>query len=281
MIANVMTAIIQRGLEMIRKCFTVNPNRTKEEIASYESLLAKGIYQGVEIFYPYKKSPADREIYKEAIASYLKYQPEMVIHLPHGVDGNIATKQDLEQRMNWIKDAIKFASFFGIKKATLHPGFCDGTLERSEAIHLAAKNIKALCRYATTFGITIMLENLIGDAELMRTANEYFELKELINEPNLKFIFDVAHFHTSKFFHQTSDILAFVDRVKDDLYHVHISDNDGKRDMHAAIGVGNIDFKTYFAKLVAIGYQGLYSSEVLFNSADDLLATAIAMDQQK
>ena len=51
--------------------------------------------------------------------------------------------------------------------------------------------------------------------------------------------------------------------------------------MHAAIGVGNIDFKTYFAKLAAIGYQGLYSSEVLFNSADDLLATAIAMDQQK
>ena len=39
----------------MRKCFTVNPNRTKEEIAAYEVLLKNNIYQGVEIFYPYKK----------------------------------------------------------------------------------------------------------------------------------------------------------------------------------------------------------------------------------
>ena len=50
---------------MIRKCFTVNPNRTKEEINSYEVLLEKGIYVGVEIFYPYQKSLEHIEMYKE------------------------------------------------------------------------------------------------------------------------------------------------------------------------------------------------------------------------
>ena len=275
-----MTAIIQRGLEMIRKCFTVNPNRTKEEIASYEEMLSSGVYQGVEIFYPYRKKIEDIKTYQEAIMSYLKYNPEMVCHLPYGVDGNLATYQNLEQALMWIKDAIKFASLFGVKKATLHPGFCDGTLDRSDAIRLCAQNIKALCQYAKGFNIIIMLENLIGEQELMRTPEEYFELKALVGEDNLKMIFDVAHFHASKFCQQTQDILDFVEQVKDDLYHLHISDNDGTRDMHAAIGVGIIDFKAYFKKLKEVGYEGLYSSEVLFNSPADLLSTAQSMDQQ-
>ena len=265
----------------MRKCFTVNPNRTKEEIASYEVLLKDDIYQGVEIFYPYKKDAKTIEEYKAAIFSYLKYKPEMVCHLPYGVDGNLATYQNLEQALVWIKDALLFASYFGVQKATLHPGFCDGTLERSEAIKLCASNVKALCQYAKTLGITIMLENLIGEAELMRTADEYFELKAMVDEDNLKMIFDVAHFHASAFCHNTQDILAFVDKVKDELYHLHISDNDGKRDMHAGIGVGNIDFRAYFRKLDEIGYHGLYSSEVLFNTVDDLMFTARAMDEQK
>ena len=38
----------------MRKCFTINPNRSVEEIKSYEENLVKtNIYQGCEIFYPY------------------------------------------------------------------------------------------------------------------------------------------------------------------------------------------------------------------------------------
>ena len=76
-------------------------------------------------------------------------------------------------------------------------------------------------------------------------------------------------------------ILDFVEKTKEDLYHLHISDNDGNRDMHAAIGVGNIDFKTYFKKLDEVGYKGLFSSEVLYNTSNDLENTAKSFDNQK
>ena len=265
---------------MIRKCFTINPNRTKEEIESYKSLLEKGIYVGVEIFYPYNKDEEGINTYINAVKEYEKIKGvEFVCHLPHGKVNSLATYENIDMIMDRYKKAIDFSSIFGIKKLTLHPGEEDGTLSRNEAIKVAAKHIKELCNYAKKYDMTIMLENLIGDKELMRTPEEYFELKELINEPNLKFIFDLAHYHASKFDDGNSqNIINFVQKIKDDLYHVHISDNDGISDMHAGIGVGNIDYKTYFLELQKIGYTGLYSSEVLFNSADDLLKTARDMD---
>lgn len=267
---------------MIRKCYTINPNRTKEEIKNYQFLLEKGIYQGVEIFYPYRKTLEEIETYKNAILEYKKINNvEFVCHLPYGNDSNLATLKDIDEIMDRFRRAIDFANAFGVKKLTLHPGFHDFTVDRTKAIKLAAEHIKQLCQYASQYNMYIMLENLISDNELMRTTDEYFELKDLISEKNLKFIFDVAHFHCSKFCSNTNDIITFLHAVKDDLMHLHISDNDGTKDMHARIGVGIIDFNTYFNELERIGYKGLYSSEVLFNSADDLLQTAIDMDNAK
>ena len=266
---------------MIRKCYTINPNRTKEEIQSYKELLLSKEYVGVEIFYPYRKTKEEIEIYKNAVLEYQSIENvEYVCHLPYGPDSNLATFLNIDEIMLRFKNAIDFASNFNVKKLTLHPGFNDSTLSRSDAIKTAATHIKELCRYARKYEMIVMLENLIGDTELMRTPEEYFELKNLIQEDNLKFIFDAAHYHASKFCNNTSQIVEFLHAVKDDLMHLHISDNDGTRDMHARIGLGTIDYSMYFKELQKVGYTGLYSSEVLFNSVSDLRQTAIDMDNE-
>ena len=264
---------------MIRKCLTINPNRNKEEIRSYQELLINKIYSGVEIFFPYQKSIEEREIYISSVKEYLNIKDlEMVCHLPYGADNNLASLKNIDIIMKRYKEAIDFAHLFNIQKLTLHPGFNDETMERNKAILLASKNIKELCQYAKKYGMYIMLENLISESELMRTPEEYFELKTLVNEDNLGIIFDVAHYYASNYCRNIDDIKRFINMVKDDLMHLHISDNDGKRDMHARIGVGTIDFKEYFKELQKIGYKGLYSSEVLFNTVDDLKNTACDMD---
>ena len=59
----------------MRKCFTINPNRSVEEIKSYEENLVKtNIYQGCEIFYPYLKNVQERKAYKDAVKSLMKYE---------------------------------------------------------------------------------------------------------------------------------------------------------------------------------------------------------------
>ena len=67
--------------------------------------------------------------------------------------------------------------------------------------------------------------------------------------------------------------------TKDDLMHLHISDNDGTRDKHARIGTGTIDYQLFFDTLNSIGYDGLCSSEVLFNTVEDLKQTACDVRQ--
>lgn len=262
---------------MIRKCFTVNPHRTIEEINSYEVLLKEGIYQGVEIFFPYQKTKEQQEIYLNGIKSYLKYNPEMVCHLPYGKASNLASYENLEEIMQRFYDAIDFASLVGCKKLTLHPGEWDKTISKEEAEQLMISNIKKLCIYAAKYDMVVMLENLIGDIEFMKTPEDYFLYKKMINEPNLKMIFDVAHYYTAHI-QEEKDIIGFITLVKDDLYHLHISDNDGTRDAHGPIGTGTIDFKTYFKALKELNYEGLYSSEVLFNTHIDLRNTAKNMD---
>ena len=261
---------------MIRKCFTVNPNRTKDEIQDYEKCLKSGVFHGCEFFYPYNKDEEHKKTYIDSLKKYLKYDCEFVCHLPYGKLNNLATYQNLEEVMQRFYDAIDFASNLPTIKLTLHPGELDGTLSKVDAINLSCLNIKKLCQHAAKYNMIIMLENLIGTHELMKTPEEYFEIKEKINEPNLKFIFDVAHYHTSH--QENKNINLFVEKVKEDLMHLHISDNNGLTDMHAKIGKGNIDFYSYFKKLEEIGYNGLYSSEILFNTSDELFENANAFD---
>lgn len=265
---------------MIRKCFTVNPNRKKEQILDYEKMLKEKIYVGCEFFYPYNKTKEEQQEYLQNISSYLKYNCEFVCHLPYGKDNNLATNDNLDVVMDRMCQAIDYASNLPVTKLTLHPGELDGTLSKEEAVCLASRNIKKLCKYASKYNMIIMLENLVGAHELMKTPEEYFELKLLIDEPNLKFIFDVAHYYASnQEVNYKKDIIQFVETVKDDLYHLHISDNDGTRDQHARIGLGTIDFNKYFKKLESIKYEGLYSSEILFNTADDLRINALLFDK--
>ena len=263
----------------MKKCFTVNPNRTVDEILSYEILLKNNIYQGVEIFYPYNKTKEEQEEFKKALKTYLKYDVEFICHLPYGILNNPASYINLDETMDRFFKAIDFSNEFGVKKLTLHPG-CVNELSRNDAIILASQNIKKICQYARKYGMMVMLENLIGEQELMRLPQEYFELKKLVDESNLKFIFDVAHFHASKFDDgKSQNIIHYVEQIKDDLYHLHLCDNLGERDTHSRIGTGNIDFETYFKYLKEIGYSSTASSEVLFNTVDDLIQTAKDIDK--
>lgn len=255
----------------MRKCFTVNPNRTLDNIKDYEQLLKEKIYVGCEFFYPFDKTIEEQEIYINGIKRYLKYDCEFVCHLPYGKNNNLASYNNIDIIMQRFYDAIDFASNLPVKKLTLHPGELDNTLSKTEAIKFSCHNIKKLCQYAKKYNMIIMLENLVGANELMKTPEEFYEMKNLINESNLRFIFDVAHYHASvQNEGYQKNINEFVEKVKNDLYHLHISDNNGLCDQHKEIGGGNIDFYKYFLKLNEIGYNGLYSSEMLFNISSDL-----------
>lgn len=264
---------------MIRKCFTINPARTIDDIKSYEDKLIKTkIFDGCEIFYPYLASHEQYENYIQGVKSYLKYPNfEIVCHLPYGRENNLASYHNLDVILERLYKAIDFASMFNVKKLTLHPGELDGSLSREEATKLSIENVKKLSNYAKKYGMTIMIENLVGNQELCLTKEEMKTYLDSFDNHEVKLIFDCGHCNVTNGV-KKSPINEFVIYLKDYLYHLHISDNNGQTDQHQKIGTGNIDFKSYLQTLKDLNYKGLYSFEVLFNDYRDLMNTANQLD---
>lgn len=262
----------------MRKCFTINPFRSKEDINSYEEKLVKTkLFSGCEIFYPYNTSLEQAKMYEEEILKYTRYDNfEIVLHMPYGNDNNIATNQNIDIVMNRLIKAIDFASKFNVKKLTLHPGCEDETMPRFEAIQKSIENVQKLCDYAKKYQMTIMIENLVSSKELCLTIEEIKDYIRLVNRDNCKFILDCGHYNVAN---HHKDLKEVVDTMKDHLVHLHLSNNNSLSDQHQNLRNGNIDFINYFKYLKEINYQGLYCSEVLFKTVDDLIKTSDDLDR--
>ena len=62
-------------MKYMKKCFTINPMRTREEFISYMKLLDDKLYQATEIFYPYNQSNAQIEQYTSSVNEIKKLYP--------------------------------------------------------------------------------------------------------------------------------------------------------------------------------------------------------------
>jgi sugar phosphate isomerase/epimerase len=104
-----------------------------------------------------------------------------------------------------------------------------------------------------------------GDGEYGYSPSELLELFVKVNKENLKFIFDTGHAHVSEY-----DDVSYLYLLKDYLFHIHYSDNDGSRDAHARIGSGTIDFERHFEVLKEIKYNELHCMEIIHPKISDL-----------
>ena len=222
---------------MARYSFTINNMRSTEEINSYKELLDKGLFQGIEIFYPYRLDKEKADLYTENINGLIKGRNvEVVLHLPHGgVDNDLCTGD--ERNIQRFYDAIDYGRKFNVTKYTLHLGSSkyDNYLENAVTV------LKKLCSYTDAY---IMIENMPGSNEVGYNFEEMKYLLEKTNMKNCKLIYDTGHGHVS--FKDSEKEREYLNYFKNDLMHIHVSDNDSSKDAHTSIGSGNIDFKKIF-----------------------------------
>ena len=252
----------------MKKCFTINCMRTKEDFASYDKLISEGLFQGVELFYPYNVSDEQKILYQEEVSKLTnKYNLDVVLHLPHGgannlVNNDYSLNENILKRM---KDAMDFASIYNVKKLTLHLGCAFKECDRNKLLDKIIIALRDLCDYASKYQMNVMIENMPEFNELGYSVDEIKYLIEQTDRKNLKFILDTGHAHVSIY-----SIEDYIINLSKYLYHIHFSDNDGSCDQHKAIGLGNIDFNMVFENLKKIGYQELHCLEIIFKTSDDL-----------
>lgn len=110
-------------------------------------------------------------------------------------------------------------------------------IERAKEIFV--ENIQIVSDYAEAAGVRILLENNVvaefaaGEKELFlgTTAPDLCELIELINRDNVGILLDLAHAKVSSESLQF-DVNKMIETLKDKVLEVHVSDNDGRRDLN-------------------------------------------------
>lgn len=253
------------GFVRYKKCFTINQNRTTEEFKSYEKLISEGLFQAVELFYPYDKTIEQQEIYERNAKELMKYNIEFVLHLPFGYRSDLCNEEEYETILQRLKDAIDFSKKFNVNKLTLHLGtYHKDKNDRKYFVSKSIETVKILCDYC--YPALLMIENMPGENELGYSPNEIKEIIEKSNRPNAKFIIDFGHANVSEY-----SIEEYINTLKDYLVHTHISDNDGSRDQHKPIGYGNIDYDKVINLMNEINYKELYCLEIIYNTSDDLV----------
>ncbi len=182
------------------------------------------------------------------------YSLNFILHTPIS-DINIASpnKTIRISSINEIKSSLDIASDIDAEKVVLHPGNVP-FLARPYKDKVASYNfgsLKECADYADDLGLTLCLENMPKGEGLLCT--DIKELQDLVDKLGIMTTLDVGHAHTMGF---RVEEMTTMDR----LGHIHISDNDGLKDSHDALGNGSIDFNSFFETLK--GYNGVLTIEV-------------------
>ena len=172
---------------------------------------------------------------------------------------NIAAEEEKNRRrsVDYMKQAIEIAGIMEAPYTLVTVGQGYRNHDKSEAFKRCAESLIELGRKAEEVGTTIVLEHLTATTtNLCVTAKELAQMMKLVESPHLKAMVDV-------------DMAArvgegakeYLDEMGDSICHCHFI--DGMPGGHLALGDGILPLDTYLKDLLAAGYKGYFTMEVL------------------
>jgi sugar phosphate isomerase/epimerase len=157
------------------------------------------------------------------------YSNDFILHAPyHGVNIACLFESIREASVDVMTGCFSVAAGIGAD-VVIHPGYFAWDQEREQAHRQFKRSLHELTGAAEELSVTFYFENM-GDMN-------YFNLRtpedlDLIEGSG--FALDVGHANLNHC------LPGFLDAT---IGHMHIHDNNGKRDTHSPVGEGNIDFK--------------------------------------
>lgn len=173
-------------------------------------------------------------LYAEVCASFdLRY----TVHAPT-TDLNIALEHERMRRasIQVIKDLVGVCDRIGASVLVVHPGVCMDPRLMAASERALRRSLDDLSRLQEACAVTIAVENM-GSWPCCHFRDT--SLLPVLDDLGLGFVLDVGHAHLN------GNLGAF---LRDGTpVHLHLHDNRGTMDEHAACGSGTIDFSAVLA----------------------------------
>lgn len=138
-----------------------------------------------------------------------------------------------------IMETIDLATKLDAKIVTVHPGHVPwlGVAMPELAVNFCLESFREITSYAANSKIIISIENMPRMPGIYcQTKNGLVKILNDINSPNFKVTLDVGHANL------ITNPSSFLSDLLNSIALVHLSDNDGQKDQHLAVGEGTIDF---------------------------------------
>jgi sugar phosphate isomerase/epimerase len=154
------------------------------------------------------------------------------VHVP-GADVNLASTNERVRRTGIlvIGDLCEICDTIDASTLVVHPGYSAWAQTRSESYSALQRSLDDLAVLQASYRVQIAPENM-GSWECCHFRSP--ELLSELRDRDLGYTLDIGHAHLNQNLH------AFLEEYPP--VHIHVHDNWGEVDDHAACGTGSVDF---------------------------------------
>lgn len=200
-----------------------------------------------------------------------KADMEIICHLPTFVYTADLSPAIREASINEMLNSLDTAALIYAEKAVLHPSMISGLgpFVMEKALKHADRSLSVLSKRAENLGIQLCFENMFPKYHTFFSPDHFAELFNTY--PNLMMTLDTGHANIDD--PGQTRLFEFIRRFPDRIGHVHISDNNGKRDEHLRAGSGNINFEKFIRMLKETGYDDTITFEVFSTDTSNIMKT--------
>ncbi len=194
-----------------------------------------------------------------ARSTHLPFYPSVPELMEHGSRWSLIA-EDAEERaiaLAGAREGLRASAELGAESAVLHLGWPGDDWE-PPAPSRARQALRDLLPLARELGIRLLLENILSLGT--RSARLVALLEELDPEGEAGLCLDLGHAHIEG--REGEGVLGESKAALPRLQHLHVHDNDGRKDRHHAPGTGELPYDAILAWLHEVGYQGTAALEL-------------------
>lgn len=155
--------------------------------------------------------------------------------------------------------SIEAASMLDIPNIVVHLGYKLG-LSKKENFEENKKFFEALFDSAEKYDVNILVENFnkmsIENMYWIDNAHDLYDFIKYVNHPRLHAVWDTGHGNMQELSQNEA-----VELLGEELYALHVQDNNGISDLHMAPLFGTTNYDSLMHGLKNIGYNGYFTLE--------------------
>ena len=187
------------------------------------------------------------------------------IHMPmNGVDISHTEEYDRVRSIREVQKSVIVAHRFGAGLVVVHPGGkCSTISERESRFTQCIKSLTEILDFCCQWDVKLAVENTIP-GRLGDRWEEIQQIIEVLSSENVGICLDTGHYllNQRKAGHEEFNFdIKFINWQKK-LFHIHIHDNDGEKDLHLLPGEGDFPWSLFISFLQEIHYHHMLILEL-------------------